>query len=124
MLSSKVLEKCIELLAEINTKTNDNYIKSRVLSIGYTLKQELDDVSLIESMNKDINDRASNMGSLDTKRLLEDNIQLFNEKEKVLKQNKELKDIIDSKLQIYETKLGMITNSMNEIKQCVEILNK
>ena len=124
MLSSKVLEKCIELLAEINTKTNDNYIKSRVLSIGYTLKQELDDVSLIESMNKDINDRASSMGSLDTKRLLEDNIQLFNEKEKVLKQNKELKDIIDSKLQIYETKLGMITNSMNEIKQCVEILNK
>ena len=124
MLSSKVLENCIELLAEINTKTNDNYIKSRVLSIGYTLKQELDDVSLIESMNKDINNRASNMGSLDTKRLLEDNIQLFNEKEKVLKQNKELKDIIDSKLQIYETKLGMITNSMNEIKQCVEILNK
>jgi hypothetical protein len=124
MLTSKELNKCIELLADINTMTNNNDIKMKLLEIGYSLKRELDNVSLIESMNSDMDNRARNMGSLDVKRLLEDNVQLFNEKERALKQNKELRDIIDSKLQIYETKLGMVTNSINEVRKGVESLRR
>jgi hypothetical protein len=75
-------------------------------------------------MDRDINNRANNMGPLDVKRLLEDNIQLFNEKERVLKQNKELREILDSKLQIYETKLGMITSTMSDVKQTIETLRR
>jgi hypothetical protein len=124
MLSSNELNKCIELLADINTMTNDRNIKTKLLEIGYTLKKELDNTSLIESMDRDINNRANNMGPLDVKRLLEDNIQLFNEKERVLKQNKELREILDSKLQIYETKLGMITSTMSDVKQTIETLRR
>lgn len=124
MLSSNELNKCIELLADINTMTNDRNIKTKLLEIGYTLKKELDNTSLIESMDRDINNRANNMGPLDIKRLLEDNIQLFNEKERVLKQNKELREILDSKLQIYETKLGMITSTMSDVKQTIETLRR
>jgi hypothetical protein len=124
MLSSNELNKCIELLADINTMTNDRNIKAKLLEIGYTLKKELDNTSLIESMDRDINNRANNMGPLDVKRLLEDNIQLFNEKERVLKQNKELREILDSKLQIYETKLGMITSTMSDVKQTIETLRR
>jgi hypothetical protein len=124
MLSSNELNKCIELLADINTMTNDRNIKTKLLEIGYTLKKELDNTSLIESMDRDINNRVSNMGTLDVKRLLEDNVQLFNEKERVLKQNKELREILDSKLQIYETKLGMITNTMSDVKQTIEALRR
>ena len=71
-----------------------------------------------------MDNRARNMGSLDVKRLLEDNVQLYNEKERALKQNKELRDIIDSKLQIYETKLGMVTNSVNEVRHSIEVLRR
>ena len=124
MLTSKELNKCIELLADINTMTNNNDIKMKLLEIGYSLKRELDNVSLIESMNADMDNRARNMGSLDVKRLLEDNVQLFNEKERALKQNKELRDIIDSKLQIYETKLSLVTNSVNEVRKGVESLRR
>ena len=124
MLTSKELNKCIELLADINTMTNNNDIKMKLLEIGYSLKRELDNVSLIESMNADMENRARNMGSLDVKRLLEDNVQLFNEKERALKQNKELRDIIDSKLQIYETKLNLVTNSVNEVKKSIESLRR
>lgn len=124
MLTSKELNKCIELLADINTMTNNNDIKMKLLEIGYSLKRELDNVSLIESMNADMENRARNMGSLDVKRLLEDNVQLFNEKERALKQNKELRDIIDSKLQIYETKLSLVTNSVNEVRKGVESLRR
>ena len=124
MLSSNELNKCIELLADINTMTNDRNIKTKLLEIGYTLKKELDNTSLIESMDRDINNRVSNMGPLDIKRLLEDNIQLFNEKERVLNQNKELREILDSKLQIYETKLGMITSAMSDVKHTIETLRR
>ena len=124
MLSSNELNKCIELLADINTMTNDRNIKTKLLEIGYTLKKELDNTSLIESMDRDINNRVNNMGPLDIKRLLEDNIQLFNEKERVLNQNKELREILDSKLQIYETKLGMITSAMSDVKHTIEILRR
>ena len=124
MLSSKELNRCIELLADINTMTDNNEIKYKLLEIGYTLKKELDNTSLIESMSKDVKNRANNIGSLDVKRLLEDNIQLFNEKARALKQNKELRDIIDSKLQIYETKLGMVTNSVNEVRHSIEVLRR
>lgn len=124
MLSSNELNKCIELLADINTMTNDRNIKTKLLEIGYTLKKELDNTSLIESMDRDINNRVNNMGPLDIKRLLEDNIQLFNEKERVLNQNKELREILDSKLQIYETKLGMITSAMSDVKHTIETLRR
>ena len=124
MLSSKELNRCIDLLADINTMTDNNDIKLKLLEIGYSLKKELDNVALIESMGRDMDNRSRNMGSLDVKRLLEDNVQLFNEKEKALKQNKELREILDSKLQVYETKLAMVTNSINEVRSGIEHIRR
>jgi hypothetical protein len=124
MLSSKELNRCIDLLADINTMTDNNDIKLKLLEIGYSLQKELDNVALIESMGRDMDNRSKNMGSMDVKRLLEDNVQLFNEKEKALKQNKELREILDSKLQVYETKLAMVTNSINEVRSSIEHIRR
>lgn len=124
MLSSNELNNCIGLLADINSMTNDNNIKMKLLEIGYSLKRELDTVTLIESMGKDIDGRARNMDSIDVKRLLEDNVQLFNEKERAMKQNKELREVIESKLQIYETKLGMVADSVSQIKSAVQTVRR
>lgn len=122
MLSTEELNKCIKLLADVVIKTNDNDIKMKLLEIGYTLKKELENVSIIESMHGEIEARAKNMGSLGIKRLLEDNIQLFNEKEHALKQNKELKDIIDSKLQLYEAKLNLTERVVNKVRNSLKAL--
>ena len=73
-------------------------------------------------MHGEIEARAKNMGSLGIKRLLEDNIQLFNEKEHALKQNKELKDIIDSKLQLYEAKLNLTERVVNKVRNSLKAL--
>lgn len=114
MLSTKELNTCIELLADINRMSNDNSIKMKTLDIGYILKQELDNVSLIESMSDDIRNRQNGMGSMDVKRLLEDNIQLYNEKEKLVKQNKKLRELLDSKLKVFEEKTTILTEKIKK----------
>jgi hypothetical protein len=115
MLSAKELENCINLLADINVMTDDNRIKQKLLEIGYQLKKELDNVSLIENMSREADARSRNMNSTDVKRLLEDNIQLFNEKEHVLKQNQELKNIIEGKIKAYDTKLNMLSQRVGDV---------
>jgi len=117
MLSAKELENCINLLADINVMTDDNRIKQKLLEIGYQLKKELDNVSLIENMSREADARSRNMNSTDVKRLLEDNIQLFNEKEHVIQQNKELQKIIDSKIKSYDTKLNIISQRVETITE-------
>lgn len=115
MLSAKELENCIDLLADINVITNNNDIKRKLLEIGYTLKRELDNVSLIENMGREVDSRSIRMNNSDVKRLLEDNIQLFNEKEHALKQNQELCKVIDSKLKSYDAKIDIMRRSVDSI---------
>lgn len=117
MLGSKELNTCIELLAEINSRTEDRVIRTKALEIGYILKEELDNMTLVESMSNDVRHRENNM---DTKRLLEDNIQLFNEKEKVLKQNRELKMLLDQKLMVFEEKTAFLTDEIRKFNTKLE----
>jgi hypothetical protein len=82
MLSSQSLNRCIDLLAQINSVSASN-VRQMALEIGYILKQELDIVVSIEqAASGDRNPR-----SLDPKSMLQDNIQLFNENQKLLKEN-------------------------------------
>jgi tRNA 2-selenouridine synthase SelU len=120
MLSSLELKNCIELLCEIDSLAKNNNITLKLLEIGYILKKEFNNVSLIENMKSDVNSRVENMDSINIKRLLEDNIQLFNEKERALKQNKELVNVIESKLKIYESKANLIEAKMSEINSNIE----
>jgi tRNA 2-selenouridine synthase SelU len=120
MLSSLELKNCIELLCEIDSLAKNNDIKLKLLEIGYVLKKEFDNVSLIEDMRSDVNSRIESMDLIDTKRLLEDNIQLFNEKERAIKQNKELVNVIESKLKIYESKANFIEAKVSEINSNIE----
>ena len=120
MLSSLELKNCIELLCEIDSLAKNNDIKLKLLEIGYVLKKEFDNVSLIEDMKSDVDSRATSMDLIDTKRLLEDNVQLFNEKERAIKQNKELVNVIESKLKIYESKANFIEAKVSEINSNIE----
>ena len=117
MLTSKEIEKCIEVLIGVNSTTGNQ----EVLEVIYTLQKELSTVSLTEQLSNEIN-RARSNGSIDIEKLLRDNVQLFNEKEKALKQNKKLKDIIEGKLPVLDNKLHIIANDITEVKRKIDSL--
>lgn len=117
MLTSKEIEKCIEVLISVNSTTGNQ----ELLEVIYTLQKELSTVSLTEQLSNEIN-RARSNGSIDIEKLLRDNIQLFNEKEKALKQNKKLKDVIEGKLPVLDSKLHIIANDITEVKRKIDNL--
>lgn len=100
MLSSQSLNRCIDLLAQINSVGASN-VRQMALEIGYILKQELDIVTSIEQAAS--GDR--NPHSLDPKSMLQDNIQLFNENQKLLKENMELRGMLDSRVNFISSKV-------------------
>jgi CHASE3 domain sensor protein len=100
MLSSQSLNRCIDLLAQINSVGASN-VRQMALEIGYILKQELDIVVSIEQAAS--GDR--NPHSLDPKSMLQDNIQLFNENQKLLKENMELRGMLDSRVNFISSKV-------------------
>ena len=81
MISSRSLNRCIDLLAQINATGSPN-VRQMALEIGYVLKQELDVVTSVEQAQS-VNQRNP-MANLSPDTLLRDNIQLFQENQKLL----------------------------------------
>lgn len=100
MLSSQSLNRCIDLLAQINSVSSPG-VRQRALEIGYILKQELDIVTSIEQAASG----NRNPHSLDPKSMLQDNIQLFNENQKLLAENMELKGMLESRVEFISSKV-------------------
>lgn len=111
MLSSQSLNRCIDLLAQINSVGASN-VRQMALEIGYILKQELDIVVSIEQAAS--GDR--NPHSLDPKSMLQDNIQLFNENQKLLKENMELRGMLD-------TRVNFISSKVEEMRREIAAVN-
>ena len=111
MLSSQSLNRCIDLLAQINSVGASN-VRQMALEIGYILKQELDIVTSIEQAAS--GDR--NPHSLDPKSMLQDNIQLFNENQKLLKENMELRGMLD-------TRVNFISSKVEEMRREIAAVN-
>ena len=111
MISSKDLQTCIDNLAEISNGA-PRQIKVKALEIGYILKKELDIVAGIEQMSEN-----SSLASYGTKGLINDNVQLFHENQKLLKENMELKRILESRI-------TSIASTMNSLKNSIEGINE
>lgn len=105
MLTTKELDRCIDILAMLNIDANSAE-RELLLEIGYILKHEYDVVANIEHSSE----RNTKKGNLDSKKLLDDNVQLFNENRKLIENNKQLKKIID------ET-IPQIDRQINSTKQ-------
>lgn len=114
MLSSQSLNRCIDLLAQINM-TGSSAIRTMALEIGYILKQELDVVISIEqaSANRNLNNR------LDPNLILQDNIQLINENQKLLKENMELQEMLGSRVNVIASKLGELKDSVSYLNNTI-----
>ena len=112
MISSTNLNRCIDLLAQINATGSPN-VRQMSLEIGYVLKHELDVVTSFEQA-QEVSQRNP-IAYLSPDTLMRDNIQLFQENQKLLKDNMELKEML-------ETKVGQLSAKMDNVNRNISTL--
>ena len=106
MIDSQTLEHCITNLAITNSRIHDPLINEMLLEVTYTLRQEFLTVKNIEQRQQ----QKAQQQNVETKKLLDDNIQLFNENAKLIESNAKLKAIIDDYI-------PQVNNKVNEIME-------
>jgi hypothetical protein len=114
MISAKDLNRCIDILAELNARADQNS-KRLILEIGYILKTELNNVNAWDESQRG---RREN---IDVKKLLEDNTQLFKENEKLIELNQKLKDVIEQRIPHVEQSIGGVNEKFEHLEN---VLNK
>ena len=119
MIPAKDLERCIDILAELNANA-DTHSKRLILEVGYILKQELETVKAWD--NSLLKDRNRGHGDIDVRKLLEDNTQLFNENKQLQELNVKLKEAIDQRIPFIENgikqvnkKFDIMTENINKL---------
>jgi hypothetical protein len=120
MISYNDLNRCIDILSELNAHIDSNEVdKSLILELGYIIKQELD---LVKSWDDANNKNAMKRGikQIDPQKLLEDNIQLFNEKEKLLKILAKMKEDLEKKVPLIQKELSLIKEKFDILNNHIE----
>lgn len=119
MINCNELNRCIEILSELNANTTNRREKALILELGYIIKQELDLVNAWESNHdKQINNHRGK--PIDINKLLEDNAQLYKENETLLKNLNKMKGMIESKIPAIQEELSVINGNFNALNQYLE----
>lgn len=110
MISSNDLQNCINMLAQMSNGA-PHTTRQMAVEIGYILKKELDIVKEIETPNQ--------RRTPDMQGLINDNVQLFHENQKLLKENMELKSMLESRVNSIAAKLQSICGDMSNVNQMI-----
>ena len=110
MISSNDLQSCINMLAQMSNGAPQT-TRQMAVEIGYILKKELDIVKEIETPNQ--------RRTPDMQGLINDNVQLFHENQKLLKENMELKSMLESRVNSIAAKLQSICGDMSNVNQMI-----
>ena len=102
MLQEKVLTKMIDDLVKISEQTNEQNAKV-LIEIAYVLVHER---IITKNMGQDIN----KVTHINTQELIADNVQLTKEKDMLIQENKELRNIIVTQLQELKNTIKTQTN--------------
>lgn len=119
MINSRNLNRCIDILSELNANASNSLDKALILELGYIIKQELD---LVEAWENSHNEQTRRRGGepIDINKLLEDNVQLYKENETLLKNLDKLKTIIDSKIPSIQEDLTTISRKFDLLNNHIE----
>lgn len=119
MINSRNLNRCIDILSELNANASNSLDKALILELGYIIKQELD---LVEAWENSHNEQTRRRGGepIDINKLLEDNVQLYKENETLLKNLDKLKAIIDSKIPSIQEDLTVISRKFDLLNNHIE----
>lgn len=118
MISKEELNKCINILAELNARTNSRSDKTLLLEIGYVLKQELDNVTAWEESHP----RGRGLKQIDVNKVLEDNIQLCRENQTLIQSVSELKAMFEKALPSVQTRLQLIGEKFDALNENINRL--
>ena len=117
MISSTDLQKCLQILANI-TNGADYATRQQAVEIGYILKKELDIVTAIEQRNA-----SNSLGrQIDMQGLINDNVQLFHENNKLLQENMSLKNILESRVNAIAQKMTEVCGDVSRVNHVIESL--
>lgn len=108
MLTSKQLDKCLELLNSAKDEVSSKASLEGILEVMYFLKKERDIVIVEESTAK---------RTADPKLLIRDNIQLIKENDTLKSNNRQLLEIVNKKF-------PHIMSSMENVSNKIETLCK
>ena len=120
MIDGKDLNRCIDILSELNANTTSIRDKKLILELGYIIKQELDLVKAWEDGLSEQSRLKYRTKTIDVNKLLEDNVQLYKDNEKLIKSVATLKGIIDTTIPSIEKKLGTINKKFDFLNNSIE----
>lgn len=117
MISAKDLNRCIDILAELNVNA-PQHAKRLILEAGYILKQELETVNAWDASQLNDKERGRHQ-QIDVNKLLEDNTQLFNENKKLMEMNLKMKEVIDQRIPHVEDGIKSVHDKFNAFEEMI-----
>ena len=116
MISSNDLKRALNMLAQISSDASYDS-RQKCLEIGYIIDKEL---SIVEEIERD--NRNNGRGNINTKSILNDNVQLFQENQKLLQENMSLKSMLESRISNIAFKMRSISEGIAQMNQSINSL--
>lgn len=108
MISKEKLNRCLNILSELNARIPIQYDKNLILEMGYIIKEELNQ---IEHENK-----------LDIKKLWQDNVALAKDNDTLHKTVQHLTSIINEKIPSINETLNTLISNSSHLQACIQSL--
>ena len=108
MISKEKLNRCLNILSELNARIPIQYDKNLILEMGYIIKEEL---NRIELENK-----------LDIKKLWQDNVALAKDNDTLHKTVQHLTSIINEKIPSINEALNTLISNSSHLQACIQSL--
>ena len=108
MASKEKLNKCLNILSELNARIPIQYDKNLILEMGYIIKEELNQIEL---ENK-----------LDIKKLWQDNVALAKDNDTLHKTVQHLTSIINEKIPSINETLNTLISISSHLQACIQSL--
>lgn len=107
MISKEKLNRCLNILFELNARTPIQYDKNLILEMGYIIKEELNQIE----ENK-----------LDIKKLWQDNVALAKDNDTLHKTVQHLTSIINEKIPSINETLNTLISNSSHLQACIQSL--
>lgn len=108
MISKEKLNRCLNILSEVNARIPIQYDKNLILEVGYIIKEELNQIEL---ENK-----------LDIKKLWQDNVALAKDNDTLHKTVQHLTSIINEKIPSINETLNTLISNSSHLQACIQSL--
>ena len=108
MISKEKLNRCLNILSELNARIPIQYDKNLILEMGYIIKEELNQIEL---ENK-----------LDIKKLWQDNVALAKDNDTLHETVQHLTSIINEKIPSINEALNTLISNSSHLQACIQSL--